>query len=78
MNKRQDMASLSNVKEYMTTTNACKEAICLMKLCLEVGLSQKYIPIKCDSNSAIHVDKNPTFHAKTNNIYIYIYPLPFH
>ena len=39
-----------------------------MKLCSNVGLSQRAITIQCDSNSAIFLAKNPTFHAETKNI----------
>jgi hypothetical protein len=52
----------------MVATHACKEAIWLMKLCSKVGLSQRAITIQCDSNSAICLAKNPTFHAKTKHI----------
>jgi hypothetical protein len=52
----------------MEATHACKEAIWLMKLCSEVGLSQRAITIQCDSNNAICLAKNPTFHAKTKHI----------
>jgi hypothetical protein len=38
MSKRQAMVTLSTLEEdYMVATHACKEAIWLMKLCLEVG-----------------------------------------
>jgi hypothetical protein len=52
----------------METIHAYKEAIWIMKLCSEVGLSQRIITVQCDSDNAIFLAKNPTFHAKTKNI----------
>ena len=63
------MVTLSTVEvEYMETIHAYKEAIWIMKLCSEVGLSQRIITVQCDSDNAIFLAKNPTFHAKTKNI----------
>jgi hypothetical protein len=39
-----------------------------MKLCSEIWLSQRAITVQCDSNDAIYLAKNPTFHAKTKHI----------
>jgi len=63
------VVTLSTVEvEYMETIHAYKEAIWIMKLCSEVGLSQRIITVQCDSDNAIFLAKNPTFHAKTKNI----------
>lgn len=52
----------------MEHTHACKEAIWIMKLCLDVGLSNRVITIQCDGNNAICLPKNPTFYAKTKHM----------
>ena len=40
MNKQQVMVTLSTIEaKNVATTNACKDAICLMKSCFGVGLS---------------------------------------
>jgi hypothetical protein len=39
-----------------------------MKLCSEVGLSQRAITTQCDSNSVIFLVKSPTFHVNTKHI----------
>jgi hypothetical protein len=52
----------------MAVIHACKEVIWLMKMCLEVGLSQRGIIVQYDSNNTFCLAKNPTFHAKTKYI----------
>jgi hypothetical protein len=60
------MVSFSTTEvEYMTTTYSHKEAIWIMKLFLEVGISQRDIIVHC---SSICLAKNLTFNVKTNNI----------
>jgi hypothetical protein len=54
--------------EYMATTHASKEAIWLQILCLGIGLVQQAVRIDCDSQSAIFLVKNPTYHSKTKHI----------
>ncbi|MDF3675398.1 Ty1/Copia family ribonuclease HI, partial [Enterobacter hormaechei] len=48
--------------------DACKEAIWLKRLCSDVGVDAEQITIWCDSQSAICLAKNPTFHARTKHI----------
>jgi hypothetical protein len=52
----------------METTHACKEAIWLQRLCLGIGLVQQEVRLDCDSQSAIFLAKNPTYHSKTKYI----------
>ena len=54
--------------EYMATTHARKEAIRLQILCSSIGLVQKAVRLDCDSQSAIFLEKNPTYHSKTKHI----------
>ena len=63
------MVSLSTTEaEYMAATHACKESIWLKRLCSDVGVDAEHITIWCDSQSAICLAKNPTFHARTKHI----------
>ena len=51
--------ALSTMKaEYMTITEAVKEAIWLQGLLDDFGVGQKQVTVFCDSQSAIHLGKN--------------------
>jgi phosphoribosyl-AMP cyclohydrolase len=69
MRKSQVVVALSTTEvEYMTTTHARKEAVWLQRLCSGIGLVQQAVSIDCDSQSAIFMAKNPTYHSKTKHI----------
>eukprot|EP00253_Pinus_taeda_P036187 PITA_36187 len=69
MSKKQSIVALSTTEaEYMEATHASKEAVWLQRLCSSMGLVQENIRIDCDSQSAIFLAKNPTYHSKTKNI----------
>jgi phosphoribosyl-AMP cyclohydrolase len=69
MRKRQVVVALSTTEvEYMAATHASKEAIWLQRLCSGIGLVQQAVRIDCDSQSAIFLVKNLTYHSKTNHI----------
>jgi hypothetical protein len=52
----------------METTHASKEAVWLQRLCSSIGLVQQAVRIDCDSQSAIFLVKNLTYHSKTKHI----------
>jgi hypothetical protein len=52
----------------MAATQACKEAIWMKKLMKELGHKQEKIPLYCDSQSALHIARNPAFHSRTKHI----------
>jgi hypothetical protein len=54
--------------EYMAATHASKEAVWLQRLCSSIGLVQQAVKLDCDSQSAIFLAKNPTYHSKKNHI----------
>jgi hypothetical protein len=54
--------------EYMAATHASKEAVWLQRLCLGIGLVQQTMRLDCDSQSAIFLPKNPSYHSKTKHI----------
>ena len=66
MSKKQSVVALSTTEaEYMASTHASNEAVRLQRLCSSMGLIQEAITIDCDSQSAIFLAKNPTYHSKT-------------
>jgi hypothetical protein len=61
--------ALSTIEdEYMEATHANKEAIWLQMFCLGIGLVQQAMRVDCDNQSAIFLEKNPTYHSKTKHI----------
>jgi hypothetical protein len=52
----------------MSSAHASKEEIWLQTLCLGIGLVQQDVKIECDSESAIFLEKNPSYHSKKNHI----------
>ena len=52
----------------MTATHAYKEAIQLKRLCSDTKFKKGAETIYSDSQSAICLAKNPTFHARTKHI----------
>ena len=69
MSKRQVVVALSTTKvEYMEATHARKEAVSLQRLCSGIGLVQQEVILYFDSQSAIFLEKNPTYRSKTKLI----------
>ena len=69
MSKKQYVVSISTTEaEYMVATHASKEAVWLQRFCSSMGLVQEAIRIDCESQSAIFLAKNPTYHSKTKHI----------
>ena len=69
MSKRQVVVALSTTDvEYMVTTHASKEAIWLHILCSGIGLVQQAVRLYCDTESAIFLANNPTYHSNTKHI----------
>ncbi|KAH9781414.1 hypothetical protein KPL71_008457 [Citrus sinensis] len=65
----QTVVALSTTEaEYMAATQACKEAIWIQRLLEELGHKQQKIPIFCDSQSTLHIARNPAFHSRTKHI----------
>jgi Reverse transcriptase (RNA-dependent DNA polymerase)/gag-polypeptide of LTR copia-type/Integrase core domain/GAG-pre-integrase domain/Zinc knuckle len=68
--KRQRNVSLSSCEaEYVAASEATKEAMWERGLLEELGyLQRRPTRIYCDSQSAIHLTKNPAFHDKSKHI----------
>ena len=54
--------------EYIAATEACKEMLWMQRFLGEIGIKQDKYVLYCDSQSAIHLTKNPAFHSKTKHI----------
>ncbi|KAE8728736.1 Floral homeotic protein AGAMOUS [Hibiscus syriacus] len=62
------VATSTTEAEYIAATHASKEAIWLKMLLEELGHNQEYVSLFCDSQSALHLAWNPTFHLRTKHI----------
>ena len=49
-------------------TEACKEVLWLKKFLQELGIKQERYVLYGDSQSVIHLCKNPTFHSRSKHI----------
>ncbi|KAH9753878.1 Integrase catalytic domain-containing protein [Citrus sinensis] len=69
VSKLQTVVALSTTEvEYMAATQACKEVIWIQRLLEELGHKQEKISMFCDSQSALHIARNPAFHSRTKHI----------
>ncbi|CAL8169107.1 unnamed protein product [Prunus armeniaca] len=61
--KLQKCVALSTTEaEFIATTEACKEILWMKRFLQELGQEQHKYILHCDSQSAIHLSKNPNFH----------------
>ena len=68
MSNIQAVVSLSTKEvEYMEATYASKEFVWLQRLCSGIGFVHTTTRLYCDRESAIFMEKNPTYHAKTKH-----------
>ena len=69
ISKLQKVVALSTTEaEYIAATEACKEMLWMQRFLVELGIKQDKYVLHCDSQSAIHLAKNPAFHSKTKHI----------
>jgi ATP-binding cassette subfamily B (MDR/TAP) protein 1 len=65
----QKCVSLSTIDaEYIATVDACKEVLWMQNFLQELDMKQEKYTLYCDSQSAIHLAKSPSFHARTKHI----------
>lgn len=62
------VATSTTEAEYVAATQASKEAIWLKMLLEELGHKQEFVSLFCDSQSALHLARNPAFHSRTKHI----------
>ncbi|GAA0173952.1 hypothetical protein LIER_27447 [Lithospermum erythrorhizon] len=69
--KLQKCTTLSTTEvEYIIVTEYCKEMLWLKRFSEELGLSQQKFVVQCDSQSAIHLYKNPSLHSRSKHIQV--------
>ncbi|RDY10304.1 hypothetical protein CR513_05197, partial [Mucuna pruriens] len=67
--KLQKCVALSTTEtEFISITEACKEFLWVKKFLQELGFVQDKYLLFCDSQSAIHLGKNSTFHSRSKHI----------
>ena len=54
--------------EYVAVTEASKEMVWLQSFLEELSKKQEDNVLYCDSQSVIHIAKNPSFHSRTKHI----------
>lgn len=60
------MVALSMTQaKYMAMAHAYKESIWLKNLLGELKVKPGVVRVNCDSQSAMHLSKNPAFHSRT-------------
>ena len=65
----QKCVALSTIEaEFIAIIEACKELLWLKKFLQELGLKQERYVLHCDSQSAIHLSKNSSFHLRSKHI----------
>ena len=65
----QSLVALSTTKsEYMAIVEVAKESLWLTGLFKELGIQQGGVQLYCDSQSAIYLEKNQVYHARTKHI----------
>ena len=67
----QKIVALSTIEaEYVAVTVASKETVWFQSFLEELGKKQEDNVLYCDSQSAIHLAKNPSFHSRTKHIHL--------
>ncbi|KAM2365790.1 hypothetical protein ACFX1X_004563 [Malus domestica] len=68
--KKQPTVARSSIEaEYRSLTNSAAELTWICKLLIDVGLQLPSPPkLWCDNISALHLAKNPVFHARTKHV----------
>lgn len=65
------MVVLSIIKvEYIAATEATKQAVWLKRLLLELKVLNQEVVLYSDSQSVIHLCKNPVFHKRSKHIQV--------
>ena len=54
--------------EYIAAAEACKVLLWMKRFMQELGFKQQHYVVYCDNQSAIHLSKNSTFHARSKHM----------
>ncbi|GAA0163590.1 hypothetical protein LIER_19416 [Lithospermum erythrorhizon] len=69
--KIQKCVALSTTETvYIAVTECCKKMFWLKRFTKELGVDQKEFIVQCDSQSAIHLCKNPSLHSRFKHIHL--------
>jgi len=69
VSRLQKIVTISTTEaKYVAVTEACKEMVWLRSFMKELGKEQDNSKLFNDSQSAIHLAKNATFHSRTKHI----------
>ena len=66
--KQFTIARSSAEAEYRAMANATSEVLRLIKLPKDFHLEVPFVKLLCDSQVAMHIATNPTFHERTKHI----------
>ncbi|GAB2302035.1 hypothetical protein Dimus_038790 [Dionaea muscipula] len=67
--KLQKCVALSTTEaEFIAATEASKELLWMKRFFTELGIEQEKFVLHCDSQSAIHLAKNSSFHCRSKHI----------
>lgn len=67
--KLQKCVALSTTEaEYIAATEAAKEMLWMKRFLQDLGLKQNVFVLNCDSQSALDLSKNATYHSQTKHI----------
>lgn len=67
--QRQSSVTCSTAEaEYFAASEACKEAIWITQLLVEIGVCVKPVDLCVDNQSAVKLIKNPVFHHRSKHI----------
>ncbi|KAL6334535.1 hypothetical protein AAG906_018034 [Vitis piasezkii] len=62
------LMTFSGEAEYIAAAEACKELLWMKCFMQELGFKQQRYVVYCDNQSAIHLSKNSTYHARSKHI----------
>jgi hypothetical protein len=65
--KQLSVAQSTTEAEYVATASGCSQLLWITYTMSDFGEEYTYVPLQCDSTSAISVAKNPVLHSKTKH-----------
>ena len=75
--KLQNGVALSTAEaKFIAGVEAGKEILWMKQIIIDLGLKKKDFVVNCDSQSVIHLAKNPSIHSGTNHIGEKFHKLP--
>jgi hypothetical protein len=66
--KQSSVSQSTTEAEYVVVASCCSQLLWITYTMSDFGEEYTYVPLECDSTSAISVAKNPVLHSKTKHI----------